>query len=529
MLTQKAGIRRKFDVILVLEQERANMTLHRAKATLSLFMILLPFLLQSQGGDRKDRFGEKTSDERVINAYYDQAVFKHPDKGPYLETYISIDGSSIHYKDGDNGLKRPKVQVTVIIQRGDSVVDYDKTVTKGPALEEDGEVRNLVDVKRFLLDTGIYKIRADLKDLNADSVRTFTIRSTVKAKDPEQDSLRFSGIELIESHQKSSEQNAYTKSGLRLIPYVVNVFPEQMNKLSFYAELYNTQKRFADTTRFALRYYLYDRKRQELLENYHGVTVRKPNEVTPLFRSWNIEELPAGNYDLVLEARANGNQLMTRSSTLIQRDGPEEEKKERLLAKSIEKTFVRNMNSRDSLRMYLKSMRPIADRVEEGIITDQVDVMDLETLKRFFYGFWHERNEEKPGKEWYEYKRVVDLTNRKYSTISKKGYDTERGRVMLQYGRPDRIVQRHNKAHSYPYEIWQYYEIGKYTNKRFVFYNSDLAGGEYSLLHSDMPGEMKNRRWKRDLQDRQNIMDDVDEEGTREHFGREVDDLFRNP
>ncbi len=502
-----------------------------AKGILFLLFFIPTTLLYGQKDEEKKPgpSGKENAGERVINAYFGQAVFKHPEKGPYLETYISIDGGSLHYKKGEDGKKRPKLQITVMVQKGDSVVDFDKTVTKGPPLKEDGKVRDMVDVKRFLLDSGIYRVRADLKDLNADSVRNFSIRSAVKVPDFKGDSLRFSDIQLIDRHEKSSKKDAYTKSGRRLIPYVVNLYPEQVDKLSFYAELYNSQERFPDTSNFVLRYYLYDRKRDRLLENYHGVSVRKPSKVTPLLRSWNIEELAAGNYDLVLEVRANGNQLMTRRSTLIQREGPEAAKKERLVGKPIENTFVRDMNSRDSLRMYLRAMRPIADRVEEGIITDQVDVMDLETLKRFFYGFWHERNKEEPAKEWYEYKQLVDLANRKYGTVNKKGYETERGRVMLQYGRPDRTVQRQNKAHSYPYEIWQYYKIGKYTNKRFVFYNTDLAGGEYKLLHSDMPGELKNRRWKRDLQDRQNIMDNVDEEGTRDHYGREVDDQFRNP
>lgn len=510
----------------------------KREKVLAIIFFLIPVLcVQAQEGEERakkgaeeERFKQNTQDERVINGYYDQAVFYHPDKGPYLETYITIDGGSIRYKSGKDGQKRPKVQVTVIVQRGDSVVDFDKTLTKGPALnEKQDKVRNLVDVKRFLLDSGIYQVKAELKDLNADTVRTFSIRSTVKVPEFQRDSLRFSGVQLIDRHEKSSEQNAYTKSGLRLIPYVVNVYPKQVDKLSFYTELYNSHRRFADTTNFVFRYYLYDRKREKLLENYHGASVQKPGRVKPFLKGWNIEELPAGNYDLVLEIRANGNKLMTRRSTLVQRDGPESAKKERLLRKPVEETFVRNMNSRDSLRMYLRAMRPIADRVEEGLITDQVEVMSLKTLKRFFYGFWYERNKKDPAKEWYEYKQLVDLANEKYGTVNKKGYQTERGRVMLQYGRPDRIVQRHNKAHSYPYEIWQYYKIGKYTNKRFVFYNTDLAGGEFNLLHSDMPGEMKNRRWRRDLQDRQNIMDNVDEEGTPDHFGREVDDLFRNP
>jgi hypothetical protein len=139
------------------------------------------------------------------------------------------------------------------------------------------------------------------------------------------------------------------------------------------------------------------------------------------------------------------------------------------------------------------------------------------------------RKEEEPAKAWRQHKRLVDRANEEYEGTYEHGFQTDRGRVMVQYGEPDRIQKRTNKAHSYPYEIWQYYEIGRFTNKRFVFYDPDLVGNDYRLLHSDMPGELRNRRWRRDLQDRQNVMDDVDEERPRDHYGREVDDLFRNP
>ncbi|MFB6259078.1 MAG: GWxTD domain-containing protein [Flavobacteriales bacterium] len=155
--------------------------------------------------------------------------------------------------------------------------------------------------------------------------------------------------------------------------------------------------------------------------------------------------------------------------------------------------------------------------------------MNLSTMKQFFYSFWVTRNKRDPEKEWLAYKKLVDHVNEEYGGTYEKGFQTDRGRVMLQYGKPDRIVERKNKPHSYPYEIWQYYEIGNFTNKRFVFYDTDLSGNDYSLLHSDMPGEIRNRRWRRHLQDRQNVMDKVDEEGVRDHYGREVNDNFKNP
>jgi hypothetical protein len=69
----------------------------------------------------------------------------------------------------------------------------------------------------------------------------------------------------------------------------------------------------------------------------------------------------------------------------------------------------------------------------------------------------------------------------------------------LKYGPPNAKIQRPNEPEEYPYEIWQYYKIENFSNRRFVFYNPSMVGNEYVLLHSDMPGELFNNRWNLDL------------------------------
>lgn len=490
------------------------------------FLLLLSVLLFSSFAQAQK---EKEKEGKTLNGYYDQKVFKHPEKGAFLETYLSIDGRTLHYADDGEGKKRSKLRVTARILSGDSIVAADKTISQGPSPLDHEEVPDLVDVKRFALDSGYYDVRIDLEDLNADSVKTFTIRSSVNIPDFEQDSLMFSDIELVDRFQKSSKRNRYTKSGYRLIPYISNIYPKERKKLNFYAELYNSKKVLSDTGEWVLRTYIYNLDQHKPVESHYRNELKKAGEVIPVFRSWNIEDLPAGNYSVVVEARSLENELITKHSAFFQRKVSKEERKKDMLARKIEDSFVEQFDDPDSLRMYIRALRPRADPVEEDLIKSQVEVMNMKTMKRFMYSFWVSRDNEEPGKAWKDYKELVDHTNEEFEGTYEYGFQTDRGRVMLEYGKPDRTVERKAKPHSYPYEIWQYYEIGQYTDKRFVFYDPDLVGNDYRLLHSDMPGELRNRRWRRDLQDRQNVMDDVDEEGTRDHYGREVDDLFRNP
>lgn len=475
---------------------------------------------------------EEEPEEKQVTGYFDQGVFYSPGAGtPFFETYVRIDGSSLNYEKDANGVNRSKLEVTVIVKDEDSIVDFDKTLTEVPPPTDSSQLLDMVDVKRFALEPGYYGVKVQLKDLHADSVREFSIHSEVALPDHKMDSLLFSDIQLVSDFQKSTEQSAYTKSGIRLIPYAAHYFPPKVEELSFYSELYNSKELLGDTGKFVLRYYLYDRDRKKVMSDYHQQKLRKVEEVAPLMARMGIEELPTGNYDLVLEARDMDNELLTRRSTFIQRHGEKGVDEERLLKErdKLEDSFVSEMNDEDSLRMYIRSLAPVSNTIEKDLIRNQVEVMDMETMKRFMFGFWHERDPERPEQKWKEYKMRVDHVNDEYGGSYKLGFDTDRGRTVLKYGRPDQIVERKNKTHSYPYEIWQYYKIGNYNNKRFVFYNTDLSTQDYDLLHSDMPGELRNRRWRRDLQDRQNVMDDVDQEDVFDHYGREVDDIFRNP
>jgi hypothetical protein len=116
------------------------------------------------------------------------------------------------------------------------------------------------------------------------------------------------------------------------------------------------------------------------------------------------------------------------------------------------------------------------------------------------------------------------------------GYYTDRGRVYLQYGPPDSQQQVPNEPDSYPYEIWQYYRLkdptnGQFqTNKRFVFWNKDLDGSCFRLLHSDARGEVKDARWQMRLKQRTQTNVNLDVETPPENtYGSGVDDLFSNP
>jgi hypothetical protein len=123
----------------------------------------------------------------------------------------------------------------------------------------------------------------------------------------------------------------------------------------------------------------------------------------------------------------------------------------------------------------------------------------------------------------------VQLVERLYANNFQEGFETDRGRVYLQYGSPTNIIQREVSSTEYPYEIWQYNKIGQFSNRRFIFYNPDLVNNAYRLLHSDMLGELKNPAWPQMLNSRNSTKGNIDDpnSGVQEHWGGNSNDLFR--
>ena len=81
------------------------------------------------------------------------------------------------------------------------------------------------------------------------------------------------------------------------------------------------------------------------------------------------------------------------------------------------------------------------------------------------------------------------------------GFETARGSIYLRYGKPDEQIAEDKDNGAFPYEIWKYNKILKtgQTNVKFLFYNPDLAGSDFRLLHSTAHGEIHNKNWELEL------------------------------
>jgi GWxTD domain-containing protein len=465
-----------------------------------------------------------------IRAYLNYVVFKSPDNGPYIETYLSVSGESVVYKKNDKDLFQAAIEITLIFKKDDQIHDFDKYVLLSPEVEDTSLIGfNFLDQQRYFIPEGNYNLEIIISDRNAGNNPYTALQPISIYFDP----LRpnFSGIELIESITRAENESIITKGGYDIIPMVHNFFPESLNKLSFYVELYDLEKYVGEEEKFLCSYSIRSFETDIPLREYQSYQRLDVKKVVPILKEYDISKLPSGNYKLQIEARDKENNLIAATNLFFQRSNPGIGFNiNQLAAISVESTFAGHITSNDTLDEFIKCLAPRATEMEKIFIYKQLATADLKTKQQFLYNFWEMRNPVDPQGEWMDYYELVIIVNSAYKTQIHKGYETDRGRVYLQYGPPNIISESYNEPSSYPFEIWQYYELkGGQRNKRFVFYTTDLITNNFKLLHSDAIGEIYNYKWKVYLNSRWFDPFNVDQQDVPDIWGGKVDDYYRNP
>ena len=427
-----------------------------------------------------------------IEALFDIKKFHSLEKN-YIETYLFVYGNTL-FESLDSNLKDKGIEVLQYIEdENNKIIAHKKYIIKEEAdyVEKDG----IVDLQRFPVNSGKYMLFIEITDINKPSniekhQQEFIIDYS---KFP-----CFSDIELLDSYWKANEENELTKSGFHMVPLVTNYFGPEFNKLAYYFEIYNSEP--VDTTdMFLLKQSIKIKSTNKIAGQYNKIKKIPSSPIFPILNTFDLNNLPTGNYELSIELISKENNLLHKTTYDFQRTNLNNSMSlDRLNAVQINQTFASNISS-DSINEFINCLSPIATRMEKNIIDKKSNDIN-DTLKRqFLYSFWYNRQPENPSLAWKKYKLEVSKTDQLFSTKVRRGYETDMGRTYLKYGPPNTITDRPNEPSAYPYQIWHYYKIGKFNNKRFIFYMPDLGSNEYSTLHSTLQGEYFNRNWKTDL------------------------------
>lgn len=478
--------------------------------------------------------------QAAVTAYLTHAVFEDPGQGPYLETYLSVIGSSLKTQKNMNGKYQSAVEIAIRFIQNEEIKAAKKYVLHSPESNDTLRLPNFIDQQRFSLPNGDYVLEVTIQDKNDTDLKPFLTKESIHIDIPS-DQVALSTIQSLESYTKSATPGVLTKSGYDLVPYVSNFYPDNIGRLKFYAELYHSKRILGEGQKLLISYFIESAEKQLKKVEYASFVKLLTNEVNVVLGEFNIENLPTGNYNLVVEARDRENKLLAIQRSFFQRQNKEIQlSKEELQLIDVSNSFVDTYINIDTLSDFVRSLRPVSSSSEIQFAENLLKEPKLDLLQQYFYNFWVKRSALQPGVAWHDYRKEVMKVNKEFGTYGLKGYDTDRGRVYLQYGPPDSRNAVTTEPRAYPYEIWQYNTLvnksqllsnpgNRQSNKRFVFYNPDLVTNRYMLVHSDARGEIVNTRWQLLLNKRNMTSNNFDDEKVEDNFGSGVNDNYINP
>ncbi|MDF3026873.1 MAG: hypothetical protein K0S23_1180 [Fluviicola sp.] len=457
-------------------------------------------------------FGQKNQ----MKAFIDYKSYYSPEQGPYIDLQFQYAAYTIKFTAVDSALQA-KIAVSTIVT---SQPSGDTVYTNAFALESprmrDSIVEDFFDNIRIPLQPGNYIAHVSLMDLNG---KDKTLDGQLEITIPDHfTKVSTSDILVAEVASPSNNmESPFQKSGYEIIPRISNFYNQYMTNIPYYVELYNTN--LIQDSSFGLRQQIVSTQTNQVMPGFSRFTKIKPSPVVPILRNIDISKLPSGSYHLTLEIIDRNSKTIGQTTDYFFERINDIELAETVDEIILDPAFQASITD-DSLKYYLASLIPIARPAEVKSIIKTLKANSPDLCRKHIQQFWVQTSGANATSQWLIYKKNVILVQQNYGNNFQDGFETDRGRVFLQYGQPNTIIVRETSPSEYPYEIWHYYKIKTFSNKRFVFYNPDLVNNAYRLLHSDMVGEQQNYKWQEMLVKRNNSSNSVDNtEGNSQYGG----------
>ncbi|MEJ6505989.1 MAG: GWxTD domain-containing protein [Crocinitomicaceae bacterium] len=477
---------------------------------LSLFLFVCPPL-----------FAQK----KKLKAYLDLKEFYNPETGSYIEVQLQFSGISTELKTiGDSALQSELAMYFEIYEQ-DSMIRSSAYILKSPQfLLRDSIVEDFYEINRFALDKGDYKLKLEIQDLGGDAKNKINGEQLFTIHDPKKQAA-LSDITIAEYAIPSTSGGQFQKSGYQIIPMLSSFFPSEITKMPFYYESYNTNTLQQDS--ITIRHEIIDVANGTAIERFTNVFSHESSPIKAHLSIIDIETLETGRY--LLKATILDQETNAISSCTYGFDRSNEVASSLVSTEIVLDPAFQSSIPDDLIDFYLESLIPIARPAEVKNIISTLKTKNLSRCRRHIQAFWLKSSPVDSYESWIRYKTQVDFVEKVYANNFQDGFQTDRGRVYLQYGSPSSLINKETSPSEYPYEIWTYNKIGVFSNRRFVFYNPDLVNRAYRLLHSDMVGELKNPSWPQVLSKRNTVNGNVDNpnQNNIDHWGGNSNEYYR--
>ncbi|MDQ7065701.1 MAG: GWxTD domain-containing protein [candidate division KSB1 bacterium] len=433
-----------------------------------------------------------TPPPKKIGYYVDMAQFRVNDSISLAEIYFAIPRNQFTFAASDSAL-RADLNLAIDIYKNDQHVLRRawQATSYASDVQDARSAKMLFSVASFQMKKGVYQIVASITDAHNQVKGEAAFELQIAPYVGE--SLMLSDLELASEIKRDRMKSVYYKNGYRIIPNPSGIYGDGLPILMVYSEIYNLK--YPSDTTYTVHYRVYDSSGnvvKDLPPKVRKITGSSLVEVG----GFNVISLFSGTYVLEIEVKDNGTGLVARRTKKFfiyrQKDQTAEVMpdigKARMEALSY---FYRDMSEKQMDEEF-DAARWIATKEEKQIFKS----LDETGKREFLAQFWQKRDTDTTtvrNEFREEYLERARYARDNFSGF-KPGWRTDRGRVLLTYGRPDEIERFPSNNNTRAYEIWHYYHLE--GGIKFIFV--DIRGwGEFSLVHSTARGEVRDPDWTR--------------------------------
>lgn len=357
----------------------------------------------------------------------------------------------------------------------------------------------MVGQKNFELKPGQYKVNIYAQDVN-DSTNNLELNFDLLIPNPSKEnivksmSMQIAQLIEIDNNQKNVNET-FKKSGFLVMPLPSLIYLSENNYLYSYLEIFqNGSEGNNEKTGYNLKYSLYDSYQNVIMTK--SKVIKNTNGILVDTNQMLINELNTGTYFLKATIYNEVNdrldsQYVEKKLFIINKNKVTNPNDRFLESISYERSEFAGLNE-EQVKREIEQIKPISSFQE----IEQFDKLtSLDAKKRLLYRFWLNRDTDTTtifNEELFRYRELVKFAERNFSYGKTRGWQTDRGRVLLKYGMPSEREQHPFFGETRAYESWFYSEIQGGIYFHFV----DMSGnGRYELVHSTAQFEVQYENW----------------------------------
>jgi GWxTD domain-containing protein len=425
---------------------------------------------------------------KLFNLTLDWAQFRMDDEHSYIEFYYAYSTKNLGTHTIEGKQYSELLMKFVIIDTLTKEVVVDRMWNMQNEIDENATEHIQISQTRFVLANSFYQAKIFLMDINNAS-KVDSVVISFKTPNHPSDIVSISDIQFCSSIKtiEKDTANMFYKNTFEVKPNPFNMVDIQYPVLSYYLEIYNLSVQKIGE-KLTIKYSIVDNTGKEYITKNTTKAVKDGNSVEA--GVINVQKLVGGAYNFVFSVmNEKGNLVATNFKRFFYYDPDVKPSTYDGLSTLFDDEFA--IMTEEDIDLLQKQSICIASRNEQ---TTYKQLKGLNSKQNYMRQFWYERRND-PLQNKSAFTDRLIYVNGKYRTRFNQGWDSDRGRVALQYGIPlEPYIERGKETtNGKPYEVWFYPEV---LNGVYFVFADESGFNRYLLMHSTHPNEVKNEDWR---------------------------------